>query len=160
MYKIKKVIIKSYLLISIFFVVYVILTQNFFQSQWDASMLHILIFSGNEIVSEPFLLFVYGFTLFSIFIFFSLEVYDYKKKKITIFLIFCFFVLFLYTFLNPNIISFLIGFPLKIFDFILNKIMNTKIPYFFIIKFLLTIFSVMISSILYMKIRKYLKKWS
>ena len=48
-----------------------------------------LIFSGNEIVSEPFLLFVYGFTLFSIFIFFSLEVYDCKKKKITIFLIFC-----------------------------------------------------------------------
>ena len=160
MYKIKKIIIKSYLLMSIFFVVYVILTQNFFQYRWDASMLHVTLFSGSKIVSEPFLLFVYGFTLFSIFIFFSFEIYNPKKKKLTMLFIICFLILFLCLFSHPNIISFLIGFPLKIFDFILNNIMNTKIPYFFIIKFLLTIFSVIISSILYMKIRKYLKKWS
>jgi len=158
MYKIKKAIIKSYLLISIFFVMYVILTQNFFQYKWDTSMLRITIFSGNEIVSNSFLLFVYGFTLFSIFTFFSLEVYDYKKKKITMFLIFCFFILFLYTFLNPKMISFLMAFPLKIFDFVLERSINTKIPYFFIIKILLTIISMVIFSVLYIKIKNYLRK--
>jgi len=159
MYKIKEIIIKIYLLMSIFLVVYVILTQNFFQYRWDASMLHVLIFTGNEIVPEPFLLFVYGFTLFSTFIFLSLEIYEYRKKKISKFLIFCLFLLSVYLFSNPRMISFLIAFPLTIFDFILKKSINTEIPYFFMIKIILTMISMVIFSILYITIRKtYFKK--